>query len=133
MRTFLSEYVERKIQHATRLPEIQRLDENTYVSGQVTEAQLQSLCDEGVKAVLNLRSMKEVGQLGLGVLAREKEIVEGLGMVYENIPVPPPKQGEPADPELQSAVLEALGRLPKPVLVHCRTRGRVDHVLEGAK
>ena len=109
------------------MPDVQRLNEETYVAGQVTEAQLVSLKEEGLKSVLNLRGMNEVGQLGLGVLAREKEIVEGLGLDYKNIPVTP---GKATDPEVRQAILEALQTLPKPILVHCRTRGRVDRVMK---
>ena len=44
----------------------------------------------GVKSVINLSCVAhEAGFLGFGVLAREKELVESLGVQYRNIPINP--------------------------------------------
>jgi len=71
--------------------------------------------------------MDEVGQLGLGLLAREQSMVEDLGMVYLNLPIP--RSLKAGDTEQIQKVRDAIDSLPKPVLLHCRSRGRVDVVL----
>lgn len=120
-------YVKQKIVNASKIKGVSKFSDTLYIAGQVTEAQLAEAKAEGVKSVLNLRGMDEVGQLGLGVLPREKEIVEGLGLTYLNLPIP--RSLKSTDKELVVSVREALDSLPKPVLLHCRSRGRVDIVL----
>lgn len=41
-----------------------------------------------MKSVLNLRSDTEAGTLGMGILAKERALVESLGLVYANVSIP---------------------------------------------
>jgi len=78
--------------------------------GQVQWEQLQQIAQEGFQSVLNLRSPDE-----LGFLSNEKQMVEVLGLHYENIPL----KIESFDEALVTKILHRLEQLPKPAIVHC--------------
>jgi len=100
-------------------------DASVQILGQPTEAQLKEFAAKGVKSVINLSCVAhEAGFLGFGVLAREKELVESLGVQYRNIPINP--LNVPTAAEVK-AVQDAVAALPKPVLVHCSNMERAAY------
>eukprot|EP00054_Salpingoeca_dolichothecata_P008620 m.48898 g.48898 ORF g.48898 m.48898 type:complete len:169 (+) comp17853_c0_seq1:430-936(+) len=122
MKEFLTAYVERKIKNASIIPEITKHSDEIYLSGQLTENQFKEARDQyKLASVANLRNPAEAGQLGLGVLAREAEIIAGLGLKYLNTPIT-----MSTTPENMADVKQQISELPKPVLVHCRARTRCE-------
>jgi len=131
MARFVQAYVERKVKLHLSRPGTTALAPDVFLAGQLAEEELREMQARGVKSVLNFRQMDEVGQFGLGMLAKEKELVEKLGMRYEHIPVP--KNGPYADkPELLAAIQAAYASLERPLLIHCRTGRRARDVLVDA-
>eukprot|EP00961_Rhodomonas_salina_P290314 3922973-Rhodomonas_salina.1 len=113
---FVNSYIQTKIENALQRPGQQKITDDFYIGGQVSEAELHKAKDAGVKAVLNLRCAAEAGQFGLGVLAREEQIVHDMGLKYVQIPVP---DHGPYSDELRSRVVRELTALiesHKPVL-----------------
>ncbi|MCS7157628.1 MAG: tyrosine-protein phosphatase [Blastocatellia bacterium] len=93
------------------LPRFARVADGLYRSGQPSETGFQYLAQLGVRTVIDLRGPGERA-------ARERALVESLGMHYVNIPLSgwrPPRD---------EAVLHVLMLLAdpaaRPVLVHCR-------------
>ena len=87
-----------------------KLSEEITVTGQLTEEQIKQAAQEGFHSVLNLRAPEEEG-----VLSREKEIAQGAGLSYLNIPV----LKKEINDELTTNVLFEIDSLPKPALIHC--------------
>jgi len=88
-------------------------------SGQPDEAALRVFADSGYAAVIDLRTEGE--DRGID----EKAIVEDLGMSY--VPLPVGRDGITF--ENAAALDELLGSYDEPVLVHCRSGGRVGALL----
>lgn len=122
LKTFVMSYVASKMNNCMKRPGTSKICDNVWLAGQLSEEELRELMTRtGCKSVLNLRQPEEAGQFGLGMLAKEKEVVEALGLKYVNVPVP--REGN-YDMELCKAVSEALEQLlatASPVIVHCRT------------
>ncbi len=97
-------------------------------SGQPTHEDLLRTKKSGVKSVINLRDPSEAGDLGLGVLPNEPELVRSLSLHYESVPT---RKGEyDLSEEELSSIRAAMDRSPKPLLLHCRTGRRSRKVLE---
>ena len=121
-KSFIASYVASKVNNCVKRPGSSKICDNVFLAGQLSEEEIREFATkEGCKSVLNLRQPEEAGQFGLGMLAREKEVVEGMGLKYVNVPVP--REGN-YDLELCKRVTDALTELlatASPVLVHCRT------------
>ena len=122
LKIFVASYVASKVSNCAKRPDSSKICDNVYIAGQLSEDEIRYFVNaKGCKSVLNLRQPEEAGQFGLGMVAREKAIVEGMGLKYINVPVP--REGN-YDIELCSKVSQALQDLlstASPVLVHCRT------------
>ena len=122
LKAFIASYISAKVKNCVNRPGVGKICDQVYLAGQLSEEELREYAtSKGCKSVLNLREPKEAGQFGLGMLSKEKEVVEGLGLKYVNVPVP--REGE-YSVELCKEVSEALQNLlasASPVLVHCRT------------
>ena len=145
-KTFIASYVASKVNNCLKRPSSSKVCDNVFLAGQLSEDEIREFATkEGCKSVLNLRHpvfileiplpcskcsrvltfenccQHEAGQFGLGMLAKEKEVVEAMGLKYINVPVP--KEGT-YDIELCQKVSNALMELlstASPVLVHCRS------------
>jgi protein tyrosine phosphatase (PTP) superfamily phosphohydrolase (DUF442 family) len=130
-KSFIASYVASKVNNCVKRPGSSKICDNVFLAGQLSEEEIREFATkEGCKSVLNLRQPEEAGQFGLGMLAREKEVVEGMGLKYVNVPVP--REGN-YDLELCKRVTDALTELlatASPVLVHCRTGGRAKKILQ---
>eukprot|EP00286_Rhodomonas_abbreviata_P012135 CAMPEP_0181332386 /NCGR_PEP_ID=MMETSP1101-20121128/25067_1 /TAXON_ID=46948 /ORGANISM="Rhodomonas abbreviata, Strain Caron Lab Isolate" /LENGTH=316 /DNA_ID=CAMNT_0023442029 /DNA_START=38 /DNA_END=988 /DNA_ORIENTATION=+ len=131
MKQFVQAYISRKIANMLSRPGISNLKDDIFIAGQLTEDEINGLVGQGIKAVINLRPISEAGQFGVGVLAREDELVKGAGMEYVNVPVP--KGSRFDDPELLATVSKHLQTMPRPILVHCRSGGRAKAVVNNAE
>ncbi|MBH8562912.1 hypothetical protein I8748_12090 [Nostoc sp. CENA67] len=89
---------------------IREINDELAIAGQITPEQLQEIADDGYKSVLNLRLQNE-----LGILDREQEKIELLGLKYINFPI----QIEEINYQLASQVFQIITQLPKPTLIHC--------------
>ena len=90
-----------------------------YFGGQPSAADLKTLSEKGVKAVINLRTSQELERLGFD----EARTVEGLGMRYIHVPTGREVPGE-ADLDRIFSALDAAGQAP--VLLHCASSNRVN-------
>lgn len=101
--------------------------DHVYLGGQVWEEQLRELRDRnGLRSVICTRDPStEAGAVGLGVLAKEEEMVTALGLSYANLTLDMDGKNTP---ERRQAVLDALNTMPKPIVIHCRTGRRVPAV-----
>ncbi len=145
-KTFIASYVASKVNNCLKRPSSFKVCDNVFLAGQLSEDEIREFATkEGCKSVLNLRQLvsifesplsyskylraltfenccqDEAGQFGLGMLAKEKEVVEAMGLKYINVPVP--REGT-YDIELCQKVSNALMELlatASPVLVHCRS------------
>ena len=145
-KTFIASYVASKVNNCLTRPSSSKVCDNVFLAGQLSEDEIREFATkEGCKSVLNLRQLvsifesplsyskyfraltfenccqDEAGQFGLGMLAKEKEVVEAMGLKYINVPVP--REGT-YDIELCQKVSNALMELlatASPVLVHCRS------------
>jgi len=88
LKAFVASYVATKVSNCAKRPGQSKICDSVFLAGQLSEEELNDLASKGFKSVLNMREPCEVGQFGLGMLAKEKDIVEGLGLKYVNIPVP---------------------------------------------
>jgi protein tyrosine phosphatase (PTP) superfamily phosphohydrolase (DUF442 family) len=83
------------------------------IADQVPLSQLSTLLEEGFRSVLNLRSPQEIT-----FLDAEQQQIEALGLGYFNAPV----QAESIialNEKTLGPVLQHVGQLPKPALIHC--------------
>ena len=122
LKAFIASYISSKVKNCINRPGASKICDNVYLTGQLSEEELRDYATaKGCKSVLNLRELCEAGQFGLGMLAKEREVVEGLGLKYVNVPVP--REGS-YSLELCKQVSDALQSLlasASPVVVHCRT------------
>lgn len=79
---------------------------------QPSVAEFPQVSEAGFKSVLNLRSPNEEG-----FVSDEQQSAEVAGLEYANIPLIPDLLSE----ELIDRILAEIDRLPKPILIHCRT------------
>jgi protein tyrosine phosphatase (PTP) superfamily phosphohydrolase (DUF442 family) len=95
-KTFIASYVASKVNNCLKRPSSSKVCDNVFLAGQLSEDEIREFATkEGCKSVLNLcqpglgfRVQDEAGQFGLGMLAKEKEVVEAMGIKYINVPVP---------------------------------------------
>eukprot|EP01129_Flabellula_baltica_P003429 TRINITY_DN13192_c0_g1_i1.p1 TRINITY_DN13192_c0_g1~~TRINITY_DN13192_c0_g1_i1.p1 ORF type:complete len:279 (-),score=72.87 TRINITY_DN13192_c0_g1_i1:31-867(-) len=128
MKAFVFGYIQNKLEIIMQLPEIRQVSEDILVGPQATEEQFQMLKEEkNVKSVLNLRSVKEKGKLGMGILAREESIVTGLGMKYVNVET---EEGVEIPEEKVEELKEVIDTIEKPVYVHCNTFNRTKELFQ---
>ena len=90
-----------------------KLNDHISVGAQPSEEQLRQMAEEGIKAVVNLRTEGEEDQPFSP--AEEGEKVRALGMEYLHIPV---SSKEPRAEQVDQFRSEVPG-LPGPVFVHC--------------
>jgi len=126
MKRFVQEYVGKKVALASARPGINKVKEDLWVSGQLSEREYEEMKEQGIVAVLCTRPMEEAGEFGLGVLGREEEIVKGLGMEWVYCPVP---RCGPYSAELTAKMLGYVDSMPRPLLIHCRTGRRVMDIM----
>lgn len=81
-----------------------------YRGGQPEEYQYQSLADQGIKTVVNLRSTKRL-------IAAERAIVEKLGMQFESIPMTYLKS--PTYKEVKRFLQIVDDPEKRPIFIHC--------------
>ena len=95
-----------------------KLSDHISVGAQPSEEQLRKMADEGIKAVVNLRTAGEEDQ----PLSPDEEgaKVRALGMEYLHIPV---SAKEPQDEQVDQFRAE-VPRLPGPLFVHCASGKR---------
>lgn len=93
--------------------------DNQYLSAQPAKSDFQKMKQMGVKTVINLRSAEETPDLN------EKELVEGLGMTYHNVPFSSP--GELND-EVFAKTRDLLQTVERPLLLHCSSANRTGAV-----
>eukprot|EP01129_Flabellula_baltica_P015814 TRINITY_DN8186_c0_g1_i1.p1 TRINITY_DN8186_c0_g1~~TRINITY_DN8186_c0_g1_i1.p1 ORF type:complete len:290 (-),score=56.04 TRINITY_DN8186_c0_g1_i1:73-891(-) len=128
MKAFVFGYIQNKLDMIMQLPEIRQVTEDILVGPQATEEEFRMLKEEKhVQSVLNLRSRKEKGKLGLGVLAREESIVNDLGMQYVNIET---EEGVPLSEEQVQTLKQHIDDIEKPVYVHCKTFNRTKDLFQ---
>lgn len=105
---------------------VPRLSENgaVYFAAQPTESGLKDLAENGVKIVVNLRSVKE---MQTKVDFNEAIVVESLGMKYVHIPVVP-SSFSPEDVDRLREVLDQVDmdmNQNSRILIHCASSNRV--------
>lgn len=122
---FAQDYCQKKFSRFLKRNPLKKYNENVFGLSQPTESELRHLfAVGGIKSVLNLRQMSEVGRVGFGMLAREEKLCADIGLTYSNVGVLSAEWEKYVEP-----VGKVLPTLPKPVLVHCQSRGRVDKIL----
>ena len=96
---------------------MRRLDERTYVAGQIRPEQLPEIAAAGVTAIINNRpDGEEPGQPSAAEMAAA---AEAAGLSYRHIPV-----AGGLSPEQVSAMAAALAEADGPVLAFCRSGTR---------
>ncbi len=96
---------------------------NLYVASQPYEAGLERMAAAGVVAVINLRTPREMEELGFD----ESALAERLGMRY--VEVPQGGSEYPATPDALQQVSEAIAAAgDAPVLLHCASSARASHM-----
>lgn len=114
------------------LYEVERIDSipnffksnDFYFSGQLNEATLTSLKEDGVDLVINLRSEAENEKQAENNF-NEEELVKSLGMKYISVPM----SGASANnPKTLKKVAKAIKKSKGKILIHCASCGRVTNV-----
>jgi uncharacterized protein (TIGR01244 family) len=100
-------------------------DGRVYVGGQPDEKALASLAALGVTTVVNVRTPGEMADKAQVPFDEAAEVAR-LGMEYVTIPIGGPEY--PYSPEVVDRFAQVLARRPGPVLLHCRTGGRVSYL-----
>ena len=100
-------------------------DGRVYIGGQPGERSLASLAGLGVKTVVNVRTPGEMADKAQIPFDEAAEVAR-LGMEYVTIPIGGPEY--PYSPEVVDRFAQVLERRPGPVLLHCRTGGRVSYL-----
>ncbi|MFN6482568.1 MULTISPECIES: hypothetical protein [unclassified Nostoc] len=89
---------------------VRKINDELAIAGQITLHQLQQICDQGYRSVLNLRLPDEIG-----FLANEQEKTELLGLYYLNFPA----TSEYINHQSALQIYQTITELPKPMLIHC--------------
>lgn len=98
------------------LPNLKMPRDGVYSCGQPTPGQLESLRDQGVKTIINLRGPGENDW-------DERRAVEQLGMTYHAIPIAGPGDINEQNARCLSEIMEDAAA--RPVLIHCGSGNRV--------
>lgn len=101
------------------------LDGRTYLGGQPDVAALGELARRGVRAVVSLRTVKEMAD-STQVPFDEPAVVDSLGLVYVHVPLGGSEH--PYTPEAVAEVAEVLQEFEGAIFLHCRSGGRASHV-----
>lgn len=91
-------------------PNLRQIAEEIYCGGQPSEDGFKVLKEKGIKTIINLR--EEPGQI-----AKEKELVENIGMTYLSVPMTPFQ--EPSEAAIKQFLELALKPESHPIFVHC--------------
>ena len=100
-------------------------DGRVYVGGQPGVISLAGLAALGVTTVVNVRTPGEMADKAQVPFDEAAEVAR-LGMEYVTIPIGGPEF--PYSPEVVDRFAQVLERRPGPVLLHCRTGGRVSYL-----
>jgi uncharacterized protein (TIGR01244 family) len=100
-------------------------DGRVYVGGQPNEKALASLAALGVTTVVNVRTPREMADKAQVPFDEAAEAAR-LGMEYVTIPIGGAEY--PYAPQTVERFAQVLERRPGPVLLHCRTGGRVSYL-----
>jgi len=100
-------------------------DGQVYVGGQPGEKALASLAQLGVTTVVNVRTPPEMADKAQVPFDEAAEVTR-LGMEYVTIPIGGKEY--PYSPEAVEKLAQVLERRPGPVLLHCRSGGRVSYL-----
>lgn len=92
------------------------------VASQPTPAALRGFANDGVTVVINLRTQKEMDELGFDQAA----LCEELGMEYVHIPLGGSERVYP--PEAVDRFAALMERHDGKALIHCASGGRVTHL-----
>jgi protein tyrosine/serine phosphatase len=91
-------------------PNFRQIAAEIYCGGQPSDEGFNLLKEKGIKTVINLR--EEPGQI-----ARERELVESLGMTFLSVPMTPFQ--EPSEAAIKQFLELALKPESHPIFVHC--------------
>ena len=105
--------------------EIKPVDQRFSITGQLNEADLDTVHNQGFKLVINFRPDGEGGEAQPSN-ARLAVKAQALGLAYAHIPVVP-NQIQPADIEQLHALLT---KHAGPILGFCRTGNRANQVYQ---
>jgi uncharacterized protein (TIGR01244 family) len=100
-------------------------DGRVYIGGQPDESALGFLEEEGVTAVINLRTPEEVDDRER-VPFDEASLVRELGMEYVHIPLG--GEDHPYTPEAVAVFADVLNRHEGPVFLHCTVGWRASYL-----
>lgn len=115
-----TETVDHKSINALSIKNLKIINDNTFSSGQPTEAQLQQLSKAGIKHIVNLRPVSELS-------FNEADISKENGLQYHTIPVAGAAGITEANAKLLANKLKALKG--EAVLVHCGSANRVGALI----
>jgi uncharacterized protein (TIGR01244 family) len=101
------------------------LDGRVYIGGQPSEKSLARLAELGVKTVINARTPREMADKAQVPFEEAGEAAR-LGMEYVTIPMGGSEF--PYGPQDVEQLAQVLERRQGPVLLHCRTGGRVSYL-----
>ena len=91
-------------------PHLRQIAAEIYCGGQPNDDGLKILKQMGIKTIINLREEPEQ-------IAREKELVEELGMKFLSVPMTPFQ--EPSEASIKNFLEVAMNPESHPVFVHC--------------
>ena len=91
-------------------PNFRQIAAEIYCGGQPSDEGFNVLKEKGIKTIINLR--EEPGQI-----ARERELVESLGMTFLSVPMTPFQ--EPSETAIKQFLELALKPESHPIFVHC--------------
>lgn len=112
----MADKMERENERLTSLDsKIQKINESLYISGQLSESQLQAVIKAPLASVLCLRCTQESG-----FRVEEKVQVEAHRLAYSHNPI----SAEALTYEVITQTLKEIDRLPKPTLISCRSAFR---------
>jgi len=85
-RSLIRAYANDRVEMIRHLPDVVIVNDDLIVGPQLDQEHLRRLIkSHKLKAVINLRNEEEAGKLGLGTLAKERELIESLGLTYINV------------------------------------------------
>ena len=107
---------------ATGINNFRAPESDVLATGQPTAEQFEIMAEQGIKHVINLRTLGEDAGFD------EKTIVESLGMSYHSIPVSVGEGGiNPENSQALQSLLEEFG--DEGAVVHCATGNRVGALI----
>ncbi len=98
---------------------------NLFISGQPDAAAFSKLKDEGVTAVINLRTEQEMANRDY-VPFNEKQLLDSLGIKYVHIPLG--GSDTPYNPAALKKFAEEFTKADGKVLLHCTVAWRASHM-----